>query len=379
MKDKETSLQRQLILHIIDSNGFGGGERYLSDLVRYASDDFIHVVMLPGKGHLKTELDGLRVDSAVIDLSRRFSVTGLKNLNYLMRYYKPSIVHSHGYRANIHSRLSAKTIGIPHICTVHVSLFDYIDTPFFLRWMYRFAERFTAIFSEKIICISKAMYRDTIKLGVNKKKIIYIPNGVDLNRFYPREPNKNLLKEIIGDREGPVIGTIGRAVTEKGQLYLIQALVPLKKGFPDLTCLIFGDGPLLPDLKRAASISGISDMCIFPGVREDIEEVYPLLDLFVLPSLREPFGLVLIEAMASGKPVIATDSGGPMDFIKSGDNGLLVQPKDPAAIAEAIKLILSNPEKRKQIALTGYWDVKEKYDIRNTVHKIEDVYRSVVQ
>jgi glycosyltransferase involved in cell wall biosynthesis len=108
-------------------------------------------------------------------------------------------------------------------------------------------------------------------------------------------------------------------------------------------------------------------------------DVYPLLDLFVLPSLREPFGLVLLEAMATSVPVLATAAGGPLDFIQSGINGILVPPADSSKLAEQIDLLLSNPDLLKTIGKKGCETVKRSYDVRDTVCKIEQTYHSQIK
>jgi len=186
------------------------------------------------------------------------------------------------------------------------------------------------------------------------------------------------LKQKYGlkDRQ-PVIGTVGRLVAEKGQACLIESLSEIKADFPDLICLFVGQGPLLEPLKQAALTAGVWDMCRFTGPVDQIEDIYAMLDLFVLPSLREPFGLAILEAMASGVAVLATDAGGPSAYIRSGVNGLLVPPEDPAAMAAGIMQMLSDRLFREEIAETGRQTVTERFDIIKTVQKIEAVYSSL--
>lgn len=145
-----------------------------------------------------------------------------------------------------------------------------------------------------------------------------------------------------------------------------------------LRCLFIGTGPLLDPLKKRAEALGLAETCIFQGVRMDIADIYPLMDLFVLPSLREPFGLVLLEAMASGVPVISTASGGPLDFIQSGVNGILVPPSDPIELAAQIDFLLSDPEIAVAIAKQGYETVQKGFDIKETTRQVCDLYHSSV-
>ena len=368
-----------IVLHVIDSAGFGGGERYILDIIKHASLYFHHCVVLPHPGRLKPQLDAAGIPHAIINMERRFSLKSVMDLTRFIRDSNATIIHSHGYRANIYSRMAAVLARKIHVCTVHVSLYDYLDTPLWLRRLYLIMERVTAVATRRFICISEAMVNDTLRLGVSEERIVRIPNGVDISRFYPRGISAEEKKQLGITDSSPVIGTVGRMVTEKGQIYLVSALTRLKSIFPGLICLFVGEGPLLSTLKTAARESGVADVCKFIGVHDDLENVYPVMDLFVLPSIREPFGLVLLEAMASGVPVIATNSGGPLDFIKNGENGVLVPEKDAAALALAIGELLDDDKKKEQVAMMGHKMVLDRFAISHTVLRIEDVYRALVK
>jgi glycosyltransferase involved in cell wall biosynthesis len=166
-------------------------------------------------------------------------------------------------------------------------------------------------------------------------------------------------------------------VPEKGQTYLIQALSRLKEKGVKIRCIFVGEGPLQNQLEIRATELGVVDFCDFIGRRLDIELIYPALDIFVLPSLREPFGLALLEAMASGVPVVATDSGGPPAIINNNENGMLVPAKDEKALADRILDLIANKDRRERIGASGRRTVKAKFDIRSTVSQIQKVYYSV--
>jgi glycosyltransferase involved in cell wall biosynthesis len=367
------------ILHVIDSAGYGGGERYLLDLIGHRSLDLQHFILLPQTGFLQFELGRIDCSHAIVDLQQRFSLNGILQIHRYIRQFKPDIIHSHGYRANFYSRLAATIGGVPHVCTVHVSLYDYIDTPISTRLLYIMVERVMAVLSRRFLCISKSMSADMRRLGVGEEKIVEIPNGVDTQRFKQitvSETVKHRMGVIDG---GPVIGTVGRLVAEKGQKYLIDAVAAIQPEFPNLTCLFIGDGPALEELKRRAEARGVMDRCRFPGTVSDMESIYPVMDIFVLPSIREPFGLVLLEAMASGVAVVATDAGGPRDFIDSGQNGMLVAPMDVAALAKAVDGMLRDDSFRHRMAVAGCETARNRFDILKTVEGIESVYRTIMK
>ena len=373
MRDKRIG-----ILQVLSSAGLAGGERYVFDLIRFSSPHFKQIVVLPYSGPFEEALHRAEITYYLGGMSSRFSLASLLKLLALIRMHHIKIIHTHGYRANLHGRVAGLLSGTPTVSTVHVSLFDYTDTPPLSRFIYMLLERLTSFKTSKYICISKAMKSDLLRLGISPKKLTLIPNGVDLNRFSQRSKDLDLIAQFGIKGKGPVIGAVGRMVPEKGQIYLIKALSYLKPKYKDLKCVFIGGGPLFPQLKKAASDSGVKEMCVFVGLRQDIEKIYPLFDVFVLPSLREPFGLSLIEAMATGVPVIATNSGGPKDFIRSGINGLLVAPKQPKALAKEIDRLLSDKSFTEELASEGLKTVKEDFNVAKMVDKIESIYRSSV-
>lgn len=366
------------ILHLIDSAEMAGGQRYLLDLIRHSDACFEHSVCLSGPGPFERMLKDQNCRYVFISMKKKFSLRSIRKIRKLVQDEKIRIVHTHGYRANLYGRSACLLKGINNIATVHVSLYDYIDTPPLFRWTYILMERMTSGLTSTYICISKAMKNDLLKMGVCDAKIAVIPNGVDLDVFHPRTADKNLYEALGVNKDHLIIATVGRMVTEKGHVYLIEALSYLREQWPMLRCVFIGSGPLFLQLKDYAEKLDVADICLFAGVRTDMAEIYPLMDIAILPSIREPFGLVLLEAMASRVPVIATSAGGPPDFIKSGFNGMLVSPLNSKELAEKIDFLLSNPDKTKAIAQQGFDTVSHYYRVEETVRKIGEVYRSWV-
>jgi glycosyltransferase involved in cell wall biosynthesis len=365
------------VIHLASSAGIAGGERYLLDLIRFSSCDIQHFVILPQRGPFERLLCQSDIAYAIVNINRKLSLRAFSNLTSRLRRIKGHILHTHGYRSNFYGRLGAISLGLKNVCTLHVSLFDYLDTPRLLRYAYMFAERLMTFITGRFICVSQAIRDDMLKLGLAERKLCLIPNGVDLDRFYPRPVSAQKLKVLGLNKNGPVIGTVGRMVPEKGQIYLIAALTFIKTRWPDLKCVFIGAGPLRDQLIKCASELGVLEMCRFCGAQADIENIYPLFDIFVLPSLREPFGLVLLEAMASGIPVIATSSGGPMDFIDQNINGCVVPPQDSRRLAQKIDDLLTNRPQAASVAKNGRRTAEKYYDVRRSVRMTEAIYRSL--
>jgi glycosyltransferase involved in cell wall biosynthesis len=365
------------IAHLIDSAGIAGGERYLLDLIRHSDPSFEHFVILSSAGPFERMLKDQNCRYVFISMERKISCRSIRKIRQFIHEEKINIVHTHGYRANLYGRSASLLTDVSHIATIHVSLYDYLDTPAFIRRIYLLIEKMMSFRTSKYICISAAMRHDLLKMGIKNEKIIVIHNGVDLDIFHPRQADGSRCDALGISENNPVIGTVGRMVTEKGQIYLIEALSHLQDKWPMLRCLFIGTGPLRAQLKNHADNLGVADMCIFTGVRTDIADIYPLMDIFVLPSIREPFGLVLLEAMASRVPVIATASGGPLDFIESGVNGILVAPSNPGELAAQVYFLLSKPDQAEAMAQRGYDVVRENYGIKETATRVYDVYRSI--
>ena len=365
------------VLHILSSAGIAGGERYLLDLVRFSQAGFRHDIVLPQRGPIEHLFKDVDVTFKIIDMRRQFSLSALYRLTRLAKKNAIDIIHTHGYRANFYGRLAGVAAVKKCIATVHVSLFDYLYTPMMKRYGYLLIEKVFAFKTKTFLCISEAMERDIHKLGIPKRKTRLIYNGVDMETFYPR-PDQEVYKKRLGIApEVNLIGTVGRMTPEKGQIYLIQAIGHLLDLDLNVRCLFVGEGPLQNWLMREAEKIGVDHLCEFMGRRLDVERIYPALDIFVLPSPREPFGLVLLEAMATGVPVIAADSGGPASFIQTDVNGVLVPPENPKALADKITDLLMNEKHRETMGKSGRETIEHRFNIRKTVSSIEDVYYSL--
>ena len=205
--------------------------------------------------------------------------------------------------------------------------------------------------------------------------ISIVPNGVDDKRFSPTK-EKDKIKAKFGIK-GNVVLYVSRMSYRKGPHVLLNAFSKIE----DATLVIVGSGEMLPFLKAQAKFLGIEDRVVFMGYVSDdlLPEIFKMADIFVLPSVSsEAFGIVVLEAMASGVPVIATDVGGIPEVLKENEAGLLVPPGNELELRNAIQKLLNNEELRKWYGINGRKAVEEKYSWDKVVVEIEKVYEEII-
>jgi glycosyltransferase involved in cell wall biosynthesis len=171
---------------------------------------------------------------------------------------------------------------------------------------------------------------------------------------------------------------VGRLTSEKGHRFLISALAYLKQRFGDVRLAIIGDGPERDRLSQQAKQAGVSEKVLFLGLRDDVPVLLKCLDVFVLPSLYEGFGLVILEAMAAQLPVVATTVGGVPDLVTDRQTGILVPPANPQALAEAIAQGLESPALAQRLARNAYKFAQENCELERMIDATENLYREVL-
>jgi len=205
---------------------------------------------------------------------------------------------------------------------------------------------------------------------------IYI--GIDINKFSSINTDElALLKKELGlNKSQPIIGFVGNLSKQKGLMYLIEAMNVLRPRYPDLCCLIIGDGPEGDNLKRKITEYNLSGNFKFLGQRYDTPNLLHLMTIFVLPSLWEGLPQVVIEAMAASCPVIATDVDGTPEIITHEHDGWLIPPANAEELRTAIETLLDNEALRKKMAANGYLTVKDKFSVNTMVSNYDTLYQS---
>ena len=305
----------------------------------------------------------------------------LKALFGLIRIFrneKPHIVHTHTSKAGILGRWAAFFANITII--VHTP-HGHVFWGYFNKWKtacYILLERLTASITDKIITLTEQEKKDHLRFRIAPdEKFTVIHSGVDLTAFSDARINAPAMREMLGiPPEAFVVGTAGRLTPIKGQRYLLEAAAVISARKPDLFFVFLGDGELAPELGKMATSLGIKNS-MFVGWRQDVPEVMSTFDIFVLPSLNEGMGKVLVEAMALGKPIVASDVGGIPDLVIHNHNGLLVPPADVEGLVNSINLLLHDPIKRKEMGDRGKV-IAADYSAEAMIQKIDRLYDEAI-
>lgn len=299
----------------------------------------------------------------------------------LLRKIRPAIVHTHTAKAGMLGRLAAKLAGVPILVhTFHGHVFHSYFSPRKTQ-MFLAIERFLARFTDVIITLSPKQREEILGYGIgNPDNVRAIGLGLQLQPFVDCAGLRGGLRRELGvNEDAPLIGIIARLVPVKGHLYFLEAAQIVLRAFPNARFLIVGDGELRPELERQADALGIRRSVDFLGFRRDLAQIYADLDVVALSSLNEGLPVTLIEGMAAGKPVAASNVGGVGDLVQHGQSGLLTPPKDSRALAEGIcDLLRRSPEERRRMGEIGRARVYPKYHITTLAQQIETVYESLL-
>jgi glycosyltransferase involved in cell wall biosynthesis len=237
-------------------------------------------------------------------------------------------------------------------------------------------DRCLAWLATRIVANSDAVaqrFRDCARAKVRR-----IYNGVDLARFTPGPPPPDLRLALGLPPGTPVVGSIGRFVAYKGYSYLLEAARLVREKMPEAHWVLVGDGELRTELEAQSRRLGLEGRVRFAGWQERTPEYLALFDLFVLPSLGEHFGRVLLEAMAMAKAVVATNAGGVPEIVRDGETGILVPPADPAAMAAVVVSLLLDPAAAARLGAAGRRRAEAEFSLARHGDAVRALYRDVL-
>lgn len=389
MNHLKVNHDRITVAQIVSGMGSGGGvERVSYELALHLDPCRYRVVVccLYNRGELGESLaeQGIPIfvfngRSSINPLFLLQNLNTIRQLKDLLCREGVQIAHTHEFFSGTLGRVAARLANVP----VTVLMVHNKD-----RWKgatHILVDRVLAHWTDVIVANSHSVKEFTTQYeGLSAEKFAVIHNGIDVGRFIPNQKKRLATRTELGLKpDTPTLAIVGRLTMQKGHHYLIEALSAIRAQFPDLRLLIVGDdNPFDVSTKEAifrrVENLKLTENVIFLGQRQDVPDILNATDIFVLPSLWEGFGLAIAEAMAAGKPVVATKVDGIPEVVENGVTGILVPSKSPEAVADAIIYLLNNREKAEVMGKLGRERVQRFFAIDKMVGKWDELYQSLI-
>ncbi len=367
------------ILHVYT----GGGEIYGAERVIYnLACEQIKSSMSPevvyfkrsGRNSFLGLLNDSQIPVHVVDSRSRLDTSAFMTLRGICLHSSPRILHSHGYKGDIFLAILKRTLRGPAIistkhgsteATSRASLYEHLGDLSFRYF-------------DKVVAVSEYTKKKLIELHVPDGKIEIIHNGIDVSSF--TRAGKGSLRQALGLEEGSkVVGFIGRLGPEKGIPYLLEAADTICRSTRGVYFILIGEGILKEETEGFIASRGLNDRIIMLGWRRDATGLLPDMDMLLLPSLTEGTPMIILEAMAAGVPVIASDVGGIGEIIEDSRTGLLIKPRDSGAIVESVKALMDDTGLAERISRNAASEVESRFSARRMSEKYKQTYLSLMK
>jgi len=370
------------ILHTIDSTGLYGAEIMLLNLMEEQRQMNLSPILLSindfdsGKSAIEVESIKRGFQTIKIAIKKGFSLKGAMNIAHVAQENQISLFHSHGYKVNILLGCLPKFIRKrPVVTTLH----GWLGVKRFSRmWFYETVDSLILHRLDAVVQV-RTYKGESKELAYRGTRNTYtVNNGIpelvfDLASIGHSDP-------VVNDfcKDGFIIGTICRLSAEKGLDYLIESMRLLLSHEANYKAVIIGEGPQKKILQSKIDSYGLARKVLIAGYRNQAFNYLPLFDVFVLPSLTEGLPITILEAMQANTPIVATRVGGIPDVLGNGAFGIIVEPGNSAALAEAISYVSSNPERINEMSNDARKTVLEKYSSRRMAEGYLKVYEAVL-
>lgn len=361
------------VAHLVISGDLAGGQLValqLAQVLRGRGEDALFVSPSRGAFTERAEGEGFRV--LMVDVGRLHRVRGALALARLLRAERVDLLHTHTLAAaNTLARMAGRAARVPVVSHLHIANHFRPAT----RVLLRGADNLTARMSARLIAVSEDTRRAYERQGYPRRiRVVY--NGVTPDGT----ATAGFRLELGLPADAPLVGEVGRLCDVKGQRELIEALAQV----PDARAVLVGadieqGGAYQRKLERLAAKLGVRERVVFAGRRNDVGDVLAEVDVLALPSWTEGLPLVVLEAMAHKRPVVATQVGGTPEVVVDGETGLLVPPRDPDALAVALRRLLADDELRRRFGEAGYERVREHFSAEAMTARILDIYDELLR
>jgi glycosyltransferase involved in cell wall biosynthesis len=362
--------RRIRVMQVVDQLSGGGAETLVREIARNLDRTrFEPSVCVTRRFNQDIDIAAeLGVPVYCLRRAGRFDLRGFIRLVKLLRRERPDVVHCHKTGSNTLGRLAALMAGVPCIIAHEHTMPERGRVQ---RWLDRELARRTAL----VLACDRALRSALVRLeGLTPGKVRVANNGVDTSRFYPDESRRISARAALGVADQPVVGIFARLESQKDIPNLLAAAQLVHQEMPDTMFLLVGDGPLRIQLEQLSLALGLRAVVRFLGFRRDTPDLMRAVDVVALSSVWEGMPVSVLEAMASAKPLVATDVGSVSDAVVNLETGLLVPPRSPQLLARALLSLLRNPEARQAMGQAGRQRVEKQFTLQAMVSGIEQVY-----
>lgn len=329
------------VAHIIHGLSLGGAQRVAEVIIERTTRDLDHVVYSPSAGVFASKLADAGAAVRIIPRHLpKFDPGWMLRLAAAIRRDEIDLVHMHLFGDSLHGCLAARLAGVdPTVLTLH-------SMATFHTRLQRLGYRFLLPRVTRAVACSEAV-RASFLENVPDAGIETIPNGVDPPKVLDR---RDARAKLGCEGDALLVGAVGRLVEEKGLATLIAALAQVvRESVQQVRLVILGEGPLRPTLEAAVREAGLAGVVALPGFRPDAPQLLKAFDVIVVSSVNEGLSMALLEAMAAGRCVVATNVGGNADAVRHRQEGLLVPPRDPSGLAAALRRVVEDPGLRARL------------------------------
>ena len=373
--------RRLRVLYLIDSLGPGGAEQllaaYLPRLMERGVDPVVAVLKEREGNPVASVIEAAGIPVQSLGIRRMRERTAYRRVAEVVAATAPDVVHTQLELSNTLGTIAASRLGIPSLSTIHT-----LDRP--APWS-RDSVRFRLMAgvlrrrADLVIAVSaSARIHFLGRSRARAEQVTTIRNGIDLGAFGRHAERPTARAELGIAADELVAVTVAVLRQPKGIDDMIDALPAITAAVPAMRYLIVGDGEHGPALRERVAAAGLADRVVFAGARTDVARMLAVADVFVLPSHTEALPTVLIEAMAAGLPVVATDVGGIPEMVERGSSALLVPPHRPDLLADAVTRVLSSPLQAAAMGKAGSRLAAARFDIDRQAQRLVDEYRLLV-
>jgi glycosyltransferase involved in cell wall biosynthesis len=351
------------ILHVITPSRMAGAETFLARLLRRTGGGQLPHRCVSSRSPANAEMKAAGVEFETLGIGGKANLLALPRLARAARRHQATLLHSHLSTASWWCGWLEQLGGLPSIGHVHG-----FTSALWHRWQ------------THLIACSEAVRQDLIAKGIASDRITVMHYPVDPDDMRPTRSGLAIREELGASADTPVVGTFAHLSLKKGYRELVRTAAFVLRKKPTAQFWCFGDGPLRQELAATAQSLGIADRFKLLGFRRDVPDLMQAIDVMCLPSHREPFGLVYVEAALAGKPVIACQAGGAPEIIIHGETGLLVPPPENiAALTAAILAVLENRDKAITMGARGRELALSRFGWPKYLARLNDLYDRILQ